>query len=159
MIPAANNHVSVAEITHVEKWAEYNNLLLNFKKSVEIAFVPPRSRWAVVLPVSAIPKIARVESIKALGVTFSRKFSITRHVENLLALCAQTLFALCTLRQHGLPTSTLHAIFHTTVVAKQSYASSAWWVFTCADDRKRLAAFLRRSARHGYRNASDPKLP
>ena len=107
IVPAANNHLSVAEICHIEKWAEENILVLNFKKLVEIVFVPPRSWQAVVLPVPAIPKIVRVESIKALGATISRKFSITHHAEKLRASCAQTLFALRTLRQHGLQTSAL----------------------------------------------------
>ena len=36
VVPAANNHSSVAEITHIEKWAEENNFVVNFKKSIEI---------------------------------------------------------------------------------------------------------------------------
>ncbi len=31
----------------------------------------------------------RVDSIETLGVTISRRFSITEHVDNLLAACAQ----------------------------------------------------------------------
>ena len=69
-----------------------------------------------------------------------------------------TLFTLRTLKQHGLLTSALHAVFKTTVVAKLSYVSSAWWGFTSADDRNRLEAFLRRSTRLGYRDASDPNF-
>jgi hypothetical protein len=156
VVPAANFHSSVAEITQIKKWAEDNNLVLNFRKSVEIVFVPPRSRRAVEIPMPAIPEIARVDSIKALGVTISRKFSITQHVENLLASCAQTLFALRTLRQHGLPTNALHTVFKVTVVAKLTYASPAWWGFTSTDDRNRLEALLRRSTRLGYRDVSDP---
>ena len=88
VVPANNIHSSVAEISHIEKWAAENNLVLNFKKSVEIVFVPPRSRRAVNIPVPAIPNIARVDTIKVLGVTINRKFSVTQHVENLLASCA-----------------------------------------------------------------------
>src|SRR5208282_2904212 len=85
-------------------------------------------------------------------------FAITQHVDNLLAACAQTLFALRTLRQHGLPTSALHTIFHATVIAKLCHASPAWWGFTSAADRNRLEAFLRRSAQFGYRDASAQTL-
>lgn len=155
VVPADNIHSSVAEISHVEKWAGENNLVLNFRKSVEIVFVPPRSRRAIEVPAPAVPNIARVDMIKALGVTISRKFSMSHHVENLLASCAQTLFALRTLRQHGLSTSAVHTVFKATVVAKLSYASSAWWGFTSVDDRNRLEAFLRRSARLGYRLPTD----
>ena len=38
-----------------------------------------------------------------LGVTFSRKFSVSLHVDELLTKCTQSLFALRTLRHHGLP--------------------------------------------------------
>jgi len=56
-----------------------------------------------VIPPSAVPRFKRVESIKALGVTISKNFSIVQHVDALLTGCAQTLFALRTLRQHGMP--------------------------------------------------------
>ena len=36
------------------------------------------------------------------------------------------------------------------LVAKLSYAASAWWGFASADDKQRLNAFIRRSIRHGY---------
>ena len=94
------------------------------------------------------------QSIKALGVTISRTFSVTQHVENLLAACAQTTFVLRTLRQHGMPTSALQAIFQAIVVAKLSYASSAWWEFASEADGNRLEAFLRRSVRLRYRDPS-----
>ena len=72
---------------------------------------------------------------------------MTQHVDNLLAACARTLFAIRTLRNHGLPTSAIHAVFQATVIAKLCYASPAWWGFTSAADRGRLVAFVRRSAR------------
>jgi len=89
-----------------------------------------------------------------LGVTFSRKFSVSQHVDELLATCSQSLFAPQTLRQHGLPDDALHAVFQAIVINRQSHASPAWWGFASADDRHRLEAFLRRSARLGYRAKS-----
>ena len=55
----------------------------------------------------------------------------------------------------GLPTSAIRIVFKATVVAKLIYASPAWWGFTSADDQNRLEAFLRRSARLGYRHPTD----
>ena len=153
IVPAFNSQSCSAEIAHIEDWARENNLTLNRFKSAEIVFVSPRSRRAVVIPPLFVPGLARVESIKALGVTISRRFSVTQHVDNLLAACARTLFALRTLRNHGLPTSAIHAVFQATVIAKLCYASPAWWGFTSAADRSRLvAAFVRRSAPLGYRD-------
>ena len=48
--------------------------------------------------------------------TINRRFSVAEHIDNLLAACAQILFALRTLRQHGLPTSALQTVFQATVV-------------------------------------------
>ena len=77
---------------------------------------------------------------------------------DLLAACAKTLFALRTLRQHGLPSGLIHDIFQATVVAKLSYASPAWWGYVSAADRARLEAFLQRSVRLGFQSASAPTL-
>jgi len=86
-----------------------------------------------------------------MGVTISRKFSVSQHVDNLLAVCSQSLFALRTLRQHGLPNDALHQVFQAIVINRLRYASPAWWGFTSADDKNRLEAFVRRSVKLGYR--------
>ena len=158
VVPAANHQSCSSEIDNLEKWAAENILVLNRKKSVEIVFVASRSRRTIDILPPAVLCTTRVEAIKALGVTISRTFSVTQHVENLLAACAQTSFALRTLRQHGMPTSALQAIFQAIVVAKLSYASSAWWGFASEADRNRLEAFLRRSVRLGYRDPSARSL-
>ena len=97
-----------------------------------------------------------MEQIKILGVTISRKFSVASYVQHLLAVCAQTLFALRTLRHHGLNGSSIQSVFQATVVAKLAYASPAWVGFASAADRARLEAFLKRSVSFGYRSAASP---
>jgi hypothetical protein len=158
VVPAVNAHSCADEIEHVEKWSNDNNLSLNRKKSVEIVFVSPWSKRAVRIPDPALAGIERVDSIKALGVTISRRLSIAEHVDNLLAACSQTLFAMRTLKQHGLPTNALHAVYQATVVAKLTYASPAWWGFASQADKERLEAFLRRSNLLGFREQSAPTL-
>jgi hypothetical protein len=158
IIPASNSDSCAREINHVEDWAMSNNLHLNRAKSVEIVFVPPRCRRTVAIPAPAVPDIPRVEVIKALGVTLSRKFSVAQHVDQLLVSCAQSLFALRTLRHHGLPTDALHTIFQAIIDSKLAYASPAWWGLTTAADRDRLEAFLRRSAKIGFRSDAAPTL-
>jgi len=51
-----------------------------------------------------------------LGVTFTGKFSVSQHVDNLLAACSQLLFALRTIRQHGLPDESLQEAFQAVVI-------------------------------------------
>jgi hypothetical protein len=47
---------------------------------------------SLILPLP-VPRFEDVEFIQTLGVTVSRRFTLTQHVDNLLAACAQTLFA------------------------------------------------------------------
>jgi len=158
VVPASNHQSCAAEIDNVERWAEENNLTMNRTKSVEIIFVSPRSQRSIDIPQPAVPGFTRVDTVKILGVTFSRKFSVAQHVENILAASAQTLFALRTLRNHGMPASSLETVFQAVVVAKLSYASPAWWGFANMADRGRLEAFLRRSVRLGYRRTTGETL-
>ena len=108
VVPADNVTSSADEIAHVECWAMARNLSLNRTKSAEIVFVSTWSKRFVKLPPSHVPSFERVDSIKAFGVTVRCLFSSTQHVDNVLAACAQTLFALRTLKHHGLPTFKLH---------------------------------------------------
>ena len=62
--------------------------------------------------------------------TIARLFffsSVLQHVDQLLAACSQSLFALRTLRQHGLPADALHVVFQAIVANKLLYVSPAWW--------------------------------
>jgi len=88
--------------------------------------------------------IARVSSQNILGVTISRRLSVSDHVQNVVASCAQTLHALRLLRVHGLGDAALQTVYRAVVVARLLYAASAWWGFTTAADRQRIERFLRR---------------
>jgi len=50
IVPADNVQSCADEIAQVERWADENNLKLNRIKSVEIVFVSPRSKRAVLIP-------------------------------------------------------------------------------------------------------------
>ena len=79
-----------------------------------------------------------------------------KHIDCLLSSCNQTLFALRTLRAHGLTNASLQAIFMAVAVGKLRYAAPAWYGFTNAEDRERLEVFLRKSKRAGYCAPSMP---
>ena len=125
-----------------------NKLKLNKAKSVEIVFRSPRSKKA--MPPPPIPGIARVEEFSFLGVTFANNFSVETHVNDIIGSCARTLYALRILRAHGMNNEAIHSVFKSTVLARLLYASPAWWGFTNASQRDRLAAFIRKSIRLGF---------
>ena len=112
-------------------------------------FVDKKRKSRPVLP-PPLSHIVRVSSLKILGVTMTDGLSASDHVGDIIARCAQTLYALRVLRAHGMGVDALQTIFQSVAVAKVIYASSAWWGFTSANDRQRVDAFLRRSIRSGY---------
>ena len=68
----------------------------------------------------------------------SSTLKFTRHVESLLNNVSKTMFALRTLRAHGMVDNILHDVTKATLVAQLTYAASAWWGFLSAADTSRL---------------------
>ena len=62
-------------------------------------------------------------------VTFTNHLSVAEHVQTVINSSAQTLYALRTLRAHGLDDAALQTVFRSVVITKLTYASSAWWGF------------------------------
>jgi hypothetical protein len=54
IIPASNNRSCAVELAQINKWARENYLHLNREKSVEIVFVSPQSKQALVIPPPAV---------------------------------------------------------------------------------------------------------
>ena len=151
IIPATNVKSCSAEISNNDTWACNNNLRLNPSMSLEIIFVNPwmsKRRYHRRFQVSL-----QVEEIKMLCLTFTQKFSMSCHVND-LSRCSQSLFALRTLWQQGLPADAPQVVFQAIVINKLSYASPAWWGFASADDQNHLEAFLWQSTKFGYRGNS-----
>ena len=73
-----------------------------------------------------------------------RNVAYTDHVTELIATCTRTLYAIRTLRAHGLTGHALHTIFKATVQARLLYCAPAWSGFCTAADRTRLDSSLRR---------------
>ena len=65
-------------------------------------------------------------------------------------MCSSLVCLACSARAHGLSDSALQTIFRAVVVAKLTYASSAWLGFTTGHDRQRIDAFIGRSKRAGF---------
>jgi len=149
IIPASNWTSRQAEINNIQTWATANNLSLNCTKSSEIIFVDPRRKRHIDVP-PLLSDIARVDSLKILGVTFSRNLSASEHIGNILKSCSQSMYALRLLRAHGMCEAAIQTIFRSVIIAKLTYAASAWRGFTKASDRQRIDALLRRSKRSGF---------
>jgi len=53
------------------------------------------------------------------------------------------MYALRLLRAHGMCEAAIQTIFRSDIIAKLTYAASAWIGFTKASDRQRIDALLR----------------
>jgi len=67
---------------------------------------------------------------------------VAEHVYNVISSCAQALHALRVLRAHGMDDASLQTICQALIIAKLTWAFSAWWGYTSATDRQRLEAFM-----------------
>jgi len=67
----------------IAEWSKRNNLALNWSKSAEIVFSDSRKRRSVEPP-PPLSGIARVKSLKVLGVTTSNKLLVSEHVNNVV---------------------------------------------------------------------------
>ena len=86
------------------------------------------------------------------------KLSVSDHVNSVMSSCAQSMHALRTLRSHGMDTELLQTVYRAVIIAKLLYASSAWWGFTTASDRRRMEASLRRAQRSELYPTNKPTL-
>ena len=157
VIPASNIHTRTDELNNIDSWARQNNLTLNRLKTKELVIVDRRRKRPVTRP-PVQPGIARVTSLKILGVTVTDRLVATDHVNDVISGSAQTLYAMRVLRHHGLAERAIQSIFQSVVIAKLLYASSAWWGFTSATDRMRIDAFIRHCSRSGYCAPNSPSF-
>ena len=69
---------------------------------------------------------------------------MTTHIEETLASCSSTLYALRVLRSDGLPSHSLHEVAKMTTIAHLMYASPAWWGYANSGDRAKIEQLISR---------------
>ena len=102
--------------------------------------------------------IIRVDSMNVLGIILQKDLSFQDHAERLASQCAQNLYALKTLRSHGLAGPQLWDVTKATLVSRISYASQAWWGLLDAGSRNRLEACLNKVKKQGFLPPSHPSF-
>ena len=155
IIPASNTSQCKAELEHVEDWAKHNNLKLNTDKTVEMIITAKNKNPAVPPP---IPGITRSDTVEMLGVTLSNKLKMTQHINEKIESCSKSLFALKTLKAHGMCKAELYEVFRATTLASLLYAAPAWWGFALAEEKGRLDAFLRKAVKADFYPGTGPTI-
>ena len=105
--------------------------------------IPNHTTWLFAGPgfprdhesIEEISSIKRAFEMKVLGVTFTDTLSMSAHVQHLGAKSAQTVYALRTLRAHGLCGEALWIVTRAHIISRLTHASSVWWGFCNAGER------------------------
>ena len=154
IIPSVNSSTILEEMDHISKWARNNNLTLNINKTMEMIVRKPRAKNLPIPP--EIDGIKRVKTMKVLGVFIQDNLSFGEHVDHLVAQGAQTLYALRILKHHGLNGPNLWTVANSTLLAKLTYASPAWWGLIGSEGLLRLKAVVSRAVKQGYLPPNQP---
>jgi len=131
VVPSVNADTCHQEMDNIATWVAANNLKLNELKSKEIIFQNSRQRTAVTLP-QPLPNISSENVVKILEITITNHLSASEHIHQVIIDSAQSLYALCLLRYHGMTEIGLHAVFRVVIVLRLKYASPAWSKFIMA---------------------------
>ena len=129
-------HTAGEEMANIAPWAEenVNKKMLNSLKSAEVVVenTPKRNSATMAAPLSGI---ARQDSVKWLEVTLTRNLCMRMHIKSVVNSCQRALYALKTVRAHGMPPESLNKVFEAVALGKIRYASSAWFGFSSKADR------------------------
>jgi len=79
-------------------------------------------------------------------------------MQNITAKAATSLYALKTLKAHGLQGRELWDVTQATLVSQITYASPSWREFIKAEETARLKAILFKARRYGYLSTDFPTL-
>ena len=82
--------------------------------------------------------ITRTCQLTVLGVTFNNTLSFSPYIQNVTAKADTTIYALKTLKVHGLQGKALWEVTRATIVAQITYASPSWSGFIKCDELTRL---------------------
>ena len=162
IVPSTNSQSISLELAHIAGWAEENNLKRNTSKLLEMVACRPL-RGKSLVPTTfprEIPNVARVTSLNILGVIIQQNLTMHEHVNSIISATGQNLYALKTLKAHGLCSQSLSDVCRATLVAKLTYASPAWQGYTTSIEKARLQAVMSKARRCGVyiRTAPDLKL-
>src|SRR3989442_8294123 len=110
------------ELRNIEDWASRNNLKLNRNKTQELLMYTKKPQELPPL----IDGIGRVDSLNVLGVLLQSNLHMDQHVSSVVSKANSDLYALKTLRNHGLDATAISQVCRATLISKLTYASQAW---------------------------------
>jgi len=117
LFPAINTPSIPKELQHISDWASTNNLKLNNAKSQEMIVRHPRKKRQFTYR-NEILGIKRVDKLNILGITVSDTITFHNHVDAVVEKSVRSLYAIKTIRAHGLDRNALWDVTRATLVAQ-----------------------------------------
>ena len=148
IVPASNSSGLPSELKHIADWASNNGLKLNSAKTTELLVCKKNFSHSNCPP--PLPGLERVTELTVLGVILRQDLSMSSHVQSIVSKGSRTLYALKTLKAHGLAGTRLESVCHATLIPSVVYASPAWWGFTNKDDQDKLQSLFNKAVRWGF---------
>jgi len=145
IVPSIASHTIPEELENICKWTSSCNLKLNKQKTKEIILCNKNFSRSLLPP--PLPGMDRLKTISVLGVVLDDNFSFSPHVDSILSKGHQRLYALKTLKVHGLRPDSLSIVTKTVLYTMLTYASSALWGFLTTSDLQRLNSLLRKTSK------------
>ena len=148
LVPARNSDLISEELASVSRWASENNMTLNSSKCREMIVCLSSANHLQIPP--PCHNIIRVEEMTILGVSFTHTLSFAPHVLKVASKAGASLYALKTLKAHGLNGQALCDVAKSTLVAQILYACPVWSGFLRADEKAKLQSILHKAIRYNY---------
>jgi len=145
IVPESKESTISKELENIEAWASSNNLALNKSKSQELIV----SRNKLQITPTTAPGIERVSKLTVLGVILQEDLKMNSHISSLVSRANSDLFALKTMRSHGLSKRALTDVCRATLISKLTYASQAWYGFCSSEETLRLHSVENKARRWG----------
>jgi len=124
LIGSNNIGTAVEEFGNIQSWAASNDLHISSNKTKELIIFLWCSK-SVTYP--AEPLIPGAERVTPLRVVISSHLTMEEHLDQLISSCASSIFALRTLRAHGLRPPQLHHVARATTVASLLSRPGSFW--------------------------------
>ena len=96
-----------------------------------------------------LPGVKRMFELNIQGVRMSDRMDFTPHINYVTTAAVQYTYARV-LRAHGLSGPNLWDVTRATVVAKLTYACSAWWGYVDSGGKARIQSVLNKLKRLGF---------
>ena len=138
---------AAAEVEYMKKWADINEMSLNFTKTWEMCMHGKTTK----LSPPELPGIKRKSWLKLLGVTFQE--DVTNwdiHIDNMLSKASSRIYILRVCKSYGYSKDQLNNLFNSLVMSVFLYGIEVWGAAYQRKYLDRIDRFLKRAHRFGF---------